>query len=429
MVKYRPRWSRRLTGVGDVTNNLQAVVSIGIALLVAVTAIVASQAGGAWQDSVRADVRSSAAMIETVGHVYGVEAPRGFEFAALELRAEHLAAAGRAAGLNGTAAMVEADSIRLTVDSMRRGQKGNGLTADDKYRDESGAYDVVRRLNELQAAEAGGLEDQPDILMRDGDSRRMWALRLAVATVVLVGLYCAVQTVISRRRARTRTADNEAGIVPHPWAGRPDLLKVLIFAAWLLVTLVPSGQIVASLNEQRHQALAARAAVGLSGDIAVSQAVSAFRTNSVLSALQMTTHGLSREYEVLTPEVPRRVADEQTTIARADQSLIPLLEELAGAMGRLPSTTDGTEERTSSAVAASPTDWQRSVVDQGNQVKQAGAAGRQANALQLTVFLAALAFSTGTLARVRRGHQALSLTLATTTLLTTAALSLFLALR
>jgi hypothetical protein len=211
---------------------------------------------------------------------------------------------------------------------MRRNGNSNGLIAGDRYRDASDAYDVVRRGNDLQAAEGSGLADRPPALMAHGDTWLRWAQAFAVATILLVVSYCAVQTVISRRRARVRTAREDAGLVPDVFEGRPGLLKVIVFVAWLLVILAPAGQIVASLNEQRHQAMAARAAAGLSGDIAVSQAVRAFRTNSLLSGVQVTSSGLSREYQVLMPGVDQRIVDEQTTIAKADQSMMPVLEEL-----------------------------------------------------------------------------------------------------
>jgi len=168
---------------------------------------------------------------------------------------------------------------------------------------------------------------------------------------------------------------------------------VLAFIAWLLVTLLPAPQIVASLNEQRSQASSARTAVQLSGDIAASRAVSAFRANSSLSSVNVVAQGLSREYEILLPGISDDLADAQLPMARVEQSLAPSLQELATVMGRAPSPADGTDERTSAAILAL----------QHAQVDQANTSGQKANMLGLAVLLAALAFSTAILAMVRSG--------------------------
>ncbi|HET6291901.1 MAG TPA: hypothetical protein VFG33_00965 [Kribbella sp.] len=178
---------------------------------------------------------------------------------------------------------------------------------------------------------------------------------------------------------------------------------MLAFIAWLLVTLLPAPQIVASLNEQRSQASSARTAVQLSGDIAASRAVSAFRANSSLSSVNVVAQGLSREYEILLPGISDDLADAQLPMARVEQSLAPSLQELATVMGRAPSPADGTDERTSAAIASVPGDWIRSLALQHAQVDQANTSGQKANMLGLAVLLAALAFSTAILAMVRSG--------------------------
>jgi len=212
MARHRPGrrwiWLRR----DDLTNSLQGAVSIGIALLVACATLLASEAGGAWQQSVRADVRWSAAMIETVSQAYSSEAPPGFELAALEVRAERLAAAGRSAGTNGATALIEARSLQRAVANLRFAQKDN-LIAGDKYRQADGSFDVVRRLNDLQAAEAGVFADRAQPLMEKGDSYQR------LANVCRPGdahsCRCVLCRSCSRRRPQTsRCAKDGTGCQP-----------------------------------------------------------------------------------------------------------------------------------------------------------------------------------------------------------------------
>ncbi|HET6291900.1 MAG TPA: hypothetical protein VFG33_00960 [Kribbella sp.] len=151
-------------------------------------------------------------MIETVSQAYSSEAPPGFELAALEVRAERLAAAGRSAGTNGATALIEARSLQRAVANLRFAQKDN-LIAGDKYRQADGSFDVVRRLNDLQAAEAGVFADRAQPLMEKGDSYQR------LANVCRPGdahsCRCVLCRSCSRRRPQTsRCAKDGTGCQP-----------------------------------------------------------------------------------------------------------------------------------------------------------------------------------------------------------------------
>src|SRR5687767_14478347 len=84
---------RRVDSKVTRSNLAQAAVTVGVAVTATVGALLASEAGGAWEESVREQIQHAAAMGEDVRYVYADEAPVAFDLAVSRARIAELPAA------------------------------------------------------------------------------------------------------------------------------------------------------------------------------------------------------------------------------------------------------------------------------------------------------------------------------------------------
>ncbi len=165
----------------------------GVALLIAVTAIVAalitlvavgssSDASGSWQSALRQEVARGAAAVEDIRYVYSVEAPGAFEVAVGEVQAQEYRAAAASAAPEVRSRL----EARAQVLEMATGViKPSIEMATAAYALPSGGYDPLKRLSE-ELADPARVNRDPDGAMAAGDSAAERANRL-MGSIVVVG--------------------------------------------------------------------------------------------------------------------------------------------------------------------------------------------------------------------------------------------------
>ena len=237
------------------SNVVQAGVTILVAFAVAAGTLLAAAAAGAWQDSLRQEIKRSAALVEDVRAVYLDEAPIALELALSRARA---AALTREAGVTEKKATFAIEQA-FQDDHLVRSQ----------YRtDES--YNIFARLADLRDRHPDLVALDPARSLQHGDRLRSWALLCLLVTVPLVIGYLIADLVLRRRTtlpaSPARNAGDDVDLVPRPWSsGDIKRFGAFVFlGAWVLVTLLPTLQLHYGAQEQRAQALAARKAAEVS---------------------------------------------------------------------------------------------------------------------------------------------------------------------
>lgn len=156
--------------------SLRIRVQIGLILVVSLATLVCtwqfSQAGGAYQDAVREDVKRQAAVQEDVRHLYADEAPPAFLVAAEEARAEALSALGK----DNSLAVAEDALASRTAFSLRQAAPPELLVGNDTYLTRNLGYDVPRRLANAQERSPEMYALDPDATLREGDRWASWGL-------------------------------------------------------------------------------------------------------------------------------------------------------------------------------------------------------------------------------------------------------------
>jgi hypothetical protein len=151
-------------------------VQIGLILVVSLATLLCtwqfSQAGGAYQDAVREDVKRQAAVQEDVRHLYADEAPPAFLVASEEARAEALSALGK----DNQLAVSEHALASRTAFSLRHAAAPELLVGNDTYRTRNLGYDVPRRLANAQERSPEIYALNPDATLREGDRWASWGL-------------------------------------------------------------------------------------------------------------------------------------------------------------------------------------------------------------------------------------------------------------
>jgi hypothetical protein len=390
-VRRRPAQSR-ITG----SNLLQTAVTILVAVVLAVAALISSGAADRWQSSVREDVKRSAGIVEDVREVYGDEAPLGLDVALADARAQQ-------------GADDDALTDRQVVFAIRRAYRGKDhLIADDRYLRAGDGYDVPRRLADVRRENPGLMRLDPEHAAREGDDKRRLSSVIALATIPLVVLYLLTELVLrawARRRSAAAGAD-EVGLVPRPWSspGASRLGVSVALAAWLAVALLPVLALRFDNQEQRANALAARRAVDVSTMIAASGIAFSFRVHSQQRVLALDTHAVGRQIVALdSPDANdgARLAD----LGRAEAQTAQRGRLVVAGMSRAPSARDGIDAATLQAVNASHEASDAVRVEQNEQADVAERAGRRANRMNLALLLSALTLSLAALAATGRGAR------------------------
>jgi hypothetical protein len=400
--RFRPSDSR-VTG----SNLAQALVTVLVALAVAVGTLVSASAAGRWQSSLRQEIKRAAGTIETVRHVYGDEAPLAFERALTEARAEAFEGG-------------DAETEREVLFAARTAGRGADHLIGDRYARPDGSYAVGRRLAELERRSPETVRLDPDATLAAGDRRSRLAGAVMAATIPLVAAFVVADLILRRRQRRrppdtraTTTEPAELDAVPRPWASAVERRTwvAVAFAAWLLVTLLPALQIHLTNQEQRAEALSARKASQVSTMLAAGGQLSTFRAGTMQRILALETHSLGRSIAAADARTTSRrsglLAD-----ARAEKVVAARARAIGAAMSAAPTAEDGVAPATLEVVNAPLAAARAMVGEQNAEVDRAEAAGTRAGRVTLALLLGALAGALCLLAGAAWAHKPSAIDLA-----------------
>lgn len=371
---------------------ITAITVIALAVLIATWKF--SEAGGLWQNSVREDVRRSAALQEDVRYVYADEAALGFRVAAAEARADGLRE------LQDTGRLAASEYTIATQTAFAFGQAAppDSLIDSVNYVRGDLGYDVAGRLADIRARHPELRDLNPDATQARAHRHAAHGA-IAVGTGIVAAVIAALAActhVPAPRRRRTgdslSAASPDIDLIPQPMLVVRSLryATTLQLAVWTLLAILPLGQLLLAGLEQRAQADAARQAVHLTTSIAASGQRTAFLIDSVQAAQTADLGADARELAALDAPDPTDAAQERA-VAAAERGVATRLRRIAEAMGRPPTDTDGVDRTTAAALDSRPEDWLALQQDQNQQV---GLAERASNrGLRVTASTAAAAIA------------------------------------
>ena len=353
--RRRARDHRRTASRMGTFELLQVVITVVVAGVVASSALLASDANGGRQDGVRQEIKRSAATIEDIREVYGIEAPLAFRISVARLRATELKRAAEQAGLDGSVAAVDAVVQEQTAFRFAAAEKGTGSLADgDRYSLADGGFDVVRRLADVRRENPGLVALDPQSTQadadRDGGTAQIIAAACGVLTVTYAGLVLAAGF---RRRHRGHGGGSDIGLIPQPGDVEPTRRQAVILAllAWAFITVLPAFQTHFDDAEQRNQALAARSAQAVVTDIAVSNLREGFVAECVRAELALDLSTTARELGVLDGTDVNLARAEAVAVA-ADREALGQVKAVRVAMTVLPAAGDPVDEVTRAGLAS-----------------------------------------------------------------------------
>ena len=387
-IRFRPAESRI-----TLSNLVQGMVTILVAVVVAAGAFLTGSAAGKWQQSVSDQTKRSLATIEDVRFVYTGEAPLALELALAE---------AREAESNGG----DAETEREVLFAARQAMSSDHL-AGSRYRQPGKGYDVPRRLADVrqQNPDLAGID--PAAALEAGDRRNRIALILLVATLPLVLLYVVADVVLRGRAARSPAEParpaGDVGLVPRPWSS-PTTRRLWVsvaLGAWLTITLLPPLQTYYAGKEQRAGALAAVKGAEISSMLEASGLVLAFATNSEQRALWIASHSLGRQAAALDSDDREEAADLSAS-ARTEKAVSRRALAIAQSMGRAPSAEDRLDAFTLRAVNATPDDWRAGLREQNAHSERVADLSARSKRISLAILFGALAGSLCALAAAAR---------------------------
>ena len=348
-----------------------------------------SAAGGAWQNSVRQEIRHSAALQEDVRFVYADEAPLAFRAATERARADRL----REVRPSSRLAVSEYTLASQTAFGLTSRAAPDSLLGERELADGDLGYNVPRRLAEVRAREPALRDLDPEAAHLRGDR---YALRGGVTALMVAALAVAVAGVSAGRRlfapggaglAVMGPAAQAAGGFAVVGSGDGSVVEfgdrfgdgsVVAFrlVAWVLLVVLPLAGLWTAAAQQRAQAVAARQAVRLSTGIAASgeraSLLSASLTAVEIAELQAT----ARELAALDAG-SEGDTDAEYAVAAAEQATAGQARKIANAMGRVPATADGVDAATVAALSSAESQWPAMRREQSRQVDLAEWAGRR----------------------------------------------------
>ncbi|NEC88234.1 hypothetical protein [Streptomyces sp. SID12501] len=360
--------------------HVQIVLITVVTLATLVSTWQFSQAGGAYQDAVREDVKRQAALQDDARRIYADEAPLAFLVAVAEARADALETIKKGNRL----ASSEHTLASRTAFRLRHAAPPELLIGNDTYLTEDLGYNVPRRLADVQKLSPELYALSPEATLRDGDDWAFWGLisaGIAGLAVIAAAIAASVLRPVAWRRptpSGTRIL-RDPEIIPQPVTTPPARRR----AAWFhlvvvaLLFLLPLGQIAATGSEQRAQAEAARRAVQLTTSIAASGERSAFLTQSVQAAHVADAQAAVR-MEIALDTRDARDTRPELDVAAVETAVASQLRRTAEYMGRVPSHADGVDSATVAALGAQSAKWPAMRIEQNHQVSLAEQAGNRA---------------------------------------------------
>jgi hypothetical protein len=381
-------------------NPAQVVVSVLVAVLLALATWSADLAAGDWRSAARDETKASATTNETVRYVYADEAPVALGLTLALIRADELDRA--AAAYPGGPATVEVATIRKAA-----AERSNALkTAADpgllgkRYELPDHAFAINRRLGDL-LADSADLRAHPGVAMAAGDRLARVSRVLLVVPILLVGGFVGVRALGYRRQPGSgrRVGEEDVGLIPQPWS-EPSPVRVVsstALVAWVLLTVLTSTQLALSSAAARADATSARLATSVAATILASGMRSGLEDDAVRAGIDLSMSGLARQFVTVSP------ADErQEAIGIADVRAATTWNEVAAGMIAEPSAADGLDAISLSMIGSATSDWNRLVADQNHAAGTAATQSSAATLASLGLLLAALSATTASAAKVQQ---------------------------
>lgn len=365
------RWLRR--SLADRRLVIQLVAVVLGAVFAAVAAVEYSDASGDWQKAIRQQTSRASAVQEDARAVYADEAPEAFRTASARVRADALRDIASTSRL-AASEMVIATQLAFV---RPRAAPPDTLAAGSRYLTPDGGYDVVRRV--ADATRHVALMPDPDGTFAAGDRHASTARWISGVTVAVTGLAVVAASVRRRPRPRPRVRD-EPEFIPQPGAADQPFRRttVVLLVLWAAGVLLPFAQLALGGEEQRYQAVAAKTAAEISGEIASSQARTGFRTAALDDAVAARASAVARELAALDATGPEAAAER--AMAAAEERGGIAVRGIAERMGRPPTEQEGLVPVVASAVASDVPDWAATGEIQGAAADRAEVFGNWSNA-------------------------------------------------
>ncbi|NJP92025.1 hypothetical protein HCN51_21605 [Nonomuraea sp. FMUSA5-5] len=368
-------------------------MTVLVALILGVSALLSSEATGDWHEALRQQIKRSAMSLENIRHVYADEAPEALWVAISEARAAELRLG--ADPLARSEAAVETQ----VAWHLRTAHHGDETLLDgDRYRS-PGGFEVPQRL---AAIERENPAPDPEAARGAGDRAADLASLIGMLTVPIVLVYLLGQAVLLarrrtlRRRAQRQERKRDVGLIPEPERQRRFALTLGV-SVWVTMTLLAPAYAYAQIEEQRALISAATQADRVAASIAGSSLAFAFRLAGDREALHLQLRAAGREYTAL--DVAEH-ATGQHEIAVADEAAAGVVKKIAAHMSRPPVPGDGVSDTTLDYLTATPDDWDARLAEQVAQAELADEAGKWGNLLGLVILFAAFAAALVALAEV-----------------------------
>ena len=180
---------------------LLAAAALVAAIITTVASFASNEATGLWQQSLREEVKSAAAVVEDVRYVYTVEARQSFRYTTARVReAEYRRVAATLTGDLRAQVEFEATVQQKVADAIK---SSSDLASDPRYELPSGGYDLIRRLADARARypELAALDPEATADGAQRPARRATALLGATTPVGLAFMFGALaQAFIHRRK-------------------------------------------------------------------------------------------------------------------------------------------------------------------------------------------------------------------------------------
>jgi hypothetical protein len=180
---------------------LLACAAVVAAVMTARAAFVASEATGAWQTSVRDEIRRSSLAVLAIDYVFGAEGRIAFHVASEQVRAETARAQASQQPAEIAAQLeAEAEVHDGVVDALLPSSE---VASDAKYALEGGGFDLIARLADERAKDPAAVAIDPNATIAAGDAASERAIRLTAITIVVsfAFLFGALAQAIRRRRS------------------------------------------------------------------------------------------------------------------------------------------------------------------------------------------------------------------------------------
>lgn len=371
------------------SNKRQAVTTLLVAVLLALSVLAQELAAQEWESSLTAEIRRTGLTVELLRYVYVDVAPVALQAEIARNRSDILSQAGKAAGDLGAAANFDAEVDQQW--SWNQLRMPEIVRIPDDYRREQYGYDVASfAADQYREADMTTAAREVTDAMRSGDQARLVSEILAGMVVLVIAAYL-VSEIIARRSGSATPPDPDVGLVPRFWAGS----TAAAFFAWILLGVIPWAQVHAANDAARAGVESSRAAVRLTATVAAGAHVATFALGSARDAEFAELRVLARQYAEV-GAAPGIAQSEQVATA-AYQDAVTDQRAITELMTRPLASVVGVDPDLAAIADPDPAGWGGLQQEQADLASSANRRTADANVLSASVLLASLSLTLSTL--------------------------------